>query len=82
MLVLGLRAVCAHVGFCGVHRRAFSELCHALCGPRNGSESVFMDEAPACCYLERVDLAAELQVLRALCVRLLDLLLAPRASAC
>ena len=76
MLVLGLHAECAHVGFCGVDRWAVPELGHALCRPRSRSEGMLVNEISARLNLEHVDTAAELQVLYALCPCTLDLFLA------
>ena len=76
MLVLGLHAECAHVGLCGVDRWAIPELGHALCCARSCREGMLVHEVSARLDLEHVDLAAELQVLRALFPRSLNLLLA------
>ena len=66
VLVLGLPAECANLGLCGVDGWAVPELGHALCRPRSRSEGMLMNEASARLNLEHVDLAAELQMLRAL----------------
>ena len=76
VLVLRHHAECAHMGLCSVDCWTLPELHHALCGPRRGGQWVFVDEVSACRDLERVDLAAELQVLRPFFACSLNLLLA------
>ena len=76
MLVLGLCAECAHVGLCGVYRRAVPELGHALCRPRSPSEGMLVNDRSVRLNLEHVDVAAEFQMLRAPFPCTLDFLLA------